>query len=100
MINWIIPSDKQPELFNFLFKLKDKKEIKEYVNDIKYTYNLDLQIYTQDSLKVNPSNMMNMFTTNENNISKPHIFLIIDIFITAITTKCYAKITKKILVLD
>ena len=45
--------------------IEKNKEIKEYANDIKYTYNLDLQIYTKDSLKVNPSNMMSMFMPQE-----------------------------------
>lgn len=40
--------------------IENNKELKEYVNDIKYTYNLDLQIYN-NTLKVNPSNMMSMF---------------------------------------
>ncbi len=41
--------------------LEEYKNLDEFVNDIKYTYNLDLQIYTPKNLKVNPSNMMNAF---------------------------------------
>jgi putative ABC transport system permease protein len=44
--------------------LENYKDLDEYVNDIKYSYNLDLQIYTEDSLKVNPSNMMSTFGMN------------------------------------
>ena len=51
-------------LKDFKDYLEESKEIDEYVNDIKYTYNIDLQIYTEDSLKVNPSNMMSTFSMN------------------------------------
>ena len=44
--------------------LENYENLDEYVNDIKYTYNLDLQIYTENSLKVNPSNMMSNFGMN------------------------------------
>ena len=44
--------------------LEDYEGLDEYTNDIKYTYNLDLQIYTKDNLKVNPSNMMSAFGMN------------------------------------
>ena len=41
--------------------LENYEDIQNYVNDIKYTYNLDLNIYTEKSLQVNPSNMMSTF---------------------------------------
>ena len=44
--------------------LENYESLYEYVNDIKYSYNLDLQIYTEESLKVNPSNMMSTFGMN------------------------------------
>ena len=44
--------------------LEENKELKKYTNDIKYAYNLNLQIYTKDTLRVNPSDMMNAFTMN------------------------------------
>ena len=48
--------------------IENNKELKDYVNDIRYTYNLDLQIYINDILKVNPSNLMGkMFGREENN---------------------------------
>ena len=47
--------------------LEKHKDLDEYVNDIKYSYNLDLQIYTEESLKVNPSNMMSTFGMNMDN---------------------------------
>ncbi|MBE6139764.1 MAG: ABC transporter ATP-binding protein/permease [Firmicutes bacterium] len=54
-------------LIEFKKYLDNNKDLKKYVNDIKYTYNLDLQIYTNASLKVNPSNMMSMFNPNAQN---------------------------------
>ena len=56
-------------LASFKEYIENNKEIDKYANDIKYSYNLDLQIYTLDNLKVNPSNMMNMFTTDSSNSS-------------------------------
>ncbi|MBR6690635.1 MAG: ATP-binding cassette domain-containing protein [Bacilli bacterium] len=56
-------------LVDFKKYIEDNKELEKYTNDIKYTYNLDLQIYTEDSLKVNPSNMMSMFNPNSENAS-------------------------------
>ena len=60
-------------LVDFKKYIETNKELNEYVNDIKYSYNLNLQIYTKDSLKVNPSNMMSMFnptvSSNETNMS-------------------------------
>ncbi len=47
--------------------IETNKELKNYVNDIKYTYNLELQIYTKASLKVNPSNMMSLFGVDTTN---------------------------------
>ena len=41
--------------------LENNKDLDKYVNDIKYTYNLDLNIYTENSLRVNPSDMMSSF---------------------------------------
>jgi len=41
--------------------LEENKDLDKYVNDIKYTYNLDLNIYTEESLQVNPSDMMSSF---------------------------------------
>lgn len=50
----------------------NKEELDKYANDIKYTYNLDLQIYSKDTndgiIKLNPNNilsMMGMGTTTE-----------------------------------
>ena len=41
--------------------LEKHDDLDKYVNDIKYTYNLDLNIYTENSLRVNPSDMMSSF---------------------------------------
>ncbi len=54
-------------VYEFKKFIENNKEIKEYVNDIKYTYNLNLQIYKDDLLKVNPSNMMNIFGVDNSN---------------------------------
>ena len=56
-------------LKSFKKYIENYKDLDEYVNDIKYTYNLDLQIYTEDSLKVNPSNMMSTFGMDSGNMS-------------------------------
>jgi len=56
-------------LKDFKKYIENYKDLDEYVNDIKYTYNLDLQIYTLDSLKVNPSNMMSVFGFGNENMS-------------------------------
>mgnify|MGYP003300704606 CR=1 FL=1 len=54
-------------LVEFKKYIENNNELKKYTNDIKYTYNLNLQIYTKDSLKVNPSNMMSMFNPTVSN---------------------------------
>ena len=47
--------------------IDNNTELKTYSNDVKYTYNLDLQIYSSDSnLKVNPSNIMQIFGFGDN----------------------------------
>jgi len=61
MITTMYGGVKTNNLKDFKKYIEDNKELKKYVNDIRYTYNLDLQIYNLDNLKVNPSNMMNMF---------------------------------------
>ena len=57
---------KTNNLVKFKEYLEKTKKFDEYVNDIKYTYKLDLQIY-KDNLKVNPSNMMSMFGYDTSN---------------------------------
>ena len=54
--------------------LENNKEIKNYTNDIKYAYNLDLQIYTDSSLKVNPTNLMRNLFSNGNNNTNNNMF--------------------------
>ena len=54
-------------LVEFKKYIENNKELEKYTNDIKYTYNLNLQIYTEGNLKVNPSNMMSMFTLDGEN---------------------------------
>ena len=57
---------KTNNLVKFKEYLEKTKIFDEYVNDIKYTYKLDLQIY-KDNLRVNPSNMMSMFGYDTSN---------------------------------
>ena len=66
-------------LVEFKKYIENNKELEEYANDIKYTYNLNLNIYSEDNIKVNPSNMMDMFnpsgeTTNSSFGSNITIF--------------------------
>lgn len=68
MITTMYGGLKTNNLREFKKFIEDNKELKEYVNDIKYTYNLDLQIYN-NTLKVNPSNMMSMFGFGSENSS-------------------------------
>ena len=49
--------------------IEGNKDLKKYTNDIKYSYNLDLQIYTENLLKVNPSSLMSNIFGYENNDS-------------------------------
>ena len=57
---------KTNNLAKFKKYLEKSKVFDNYVNDIRYTYKLDLQIY-KDNLKVNPSNMMSMFGYDTSN---------------------------------
>ncbi len=55
-----------------------KDKINEYANDIKYTYDLNLQIYSKDTsdgiVKLNPSNVMNIMGMNtENNYTNTNM---------------------------
>ena len=52
-------------LKDFKKYIDNNENLKNYVNDIKYTYNLDLQIYL-NNIKVNPSNLMSMFSNGGN----------------------------------
>ncbi len=56
-------------LKDFKKYIENYENLEKYVNDVRYTYNLDLQIYTKDSLKVNPSNMMSAFSADESPMS-------------------------------
>ena len=50
---------------------KNKSKLSEYSNDIKYFYNLDLQIYSENTkdgiTQLNPSNIMNIISTQMGN---------------------------------
>ena len=67
MITAMYGGIKTNNLTEFKKYIENNKELKNYINDIKYTYALDLQIYTKDSLKVNPSGMMNLFGVDTTN---------------------------------
>ena len=55
-------------LIEFKKYIENNKDLEKYANDIKYTYNLNLNIYSEDNIKVNPSNMMSMFNSSGENI--------------------------------
>ena len=52
------------DLLSFKNFLEENSEINNYTNDIKYKYNLNLNIYNKEMLKVNPSEVMNIFGFN------------------------------------
>ena len=63
----------------------NKKTIEKYSNDIKYTYNLNLQIYSKDTsegiIKLNPSNIMNIMGMNtENSYTNTNMMMSTDVF--------------------
>ena len=41
--------------------VENNKELKQYVNDIKYVYSISLQIYDKNYLRVNPSDILSNF---------------------------------------
>ncbi len=69
MITTMYGGIKTNNLKNFKKYIEETSNFKEYANDIKYSYNLNLQIYNEDLLKVNPSNMMKIFGFNNDNFS-------------------------------
>ncbi len=60
---------KTNNLKEFKKYLEDNEEIKNYANDVKYSYNLNLHIYnTEDKnniVQVNPTSLMNLFMPEE-----------------------------------
>lgn len=73
MITTMYGGVKTNNLVEFKKYIENNKELKEYVNDIKYSYNLDLQIYNDSLLKINPSNMMNLFGFDNQNFSSSNM---------------------------
>ena len=69
MISTMYGGIKTNNLSEFKKYIENNKDLNEYTNDIKYIYNLNLQIYTNDNLKVNPSNMMSMFSPEEETVN-------------------------------
>ena len=69
MITSMYGGMKTNNLKEFKKYIDNTPELKNYTNDIKYSYNLDLQIYNENLLKVNPSNMMSMFGFGNDNLS-------------------------------
>lgn len=73
-------------LKDFKEYLSDNKDkINKYSNDIKYTYNLNLQIYSKDTsegiVKLNPSNIMNIMGMNtENSYTNTNMMMSTDVF--------------------
>ena len=62
VVTTVTTTAKTNNLEAFKKYLESDKEMKEYINAVKYTYNLDLQIYSSDTSKgikqVNPSTIM------------------------------------------
>lgn len=63
------------DIKSFKEYLDNNKDIKKYSNDISYIYDLDLQVYTKDYLKVNPTDLKtkdssNLFKTLEDSKDK------------------------------
>lgn len=71
MIETMSSQIKTNNLEEFKKYLEDNKELFEkYTNDIKYTYNLDLQIYSKDTSKItklNPSTVFSSLGFNQEN---------------------------------
>ena len=70
MIESFSKEAKTNNLKDFKKYLEKNEDIKKYANDIKYSYNLNLQIYnTEDKnniVQVNPTSLMNLFMNEEN----------------------------------
>ena len=66
-------------LENFKEYLENNNEITELVNDIKYTYNLDLNIYSKDTSKgitvINPSHIMNELGMGNNMMQTYNVWI-------------------------
>ena len=58
LVNGLIKKNKLKELKKYI---EEHDEINKYVTEINYGYNLDLQIYSTNNVKVNPNNF-NIFT--------------------------------------
>ena len=73
MIESFSSEAKTNNLKDFKKYLEENKELEKYVNDIKYSYNLNLQIYnTTDKnniIQVNPTSLMNLFHQGEDSSS-------------------------------
>lgn len=69
MIESFSSEAKSNNLKEFKKYIEKNDELNEYANDIKYTYNLNLQIYnTEDEnniIQVNPTSLMNLFMQGE-----------------------------------
>ena len=62
-------------LKDFKKYIEDNNNINDYTNDIKYKYNLDLNIYRSDLLKVNPSEIMDIFGFNNQFSNNVDVFM-------------------------
>lgn len=88
MITTMYGGVKTNNLVEFKKYIENNKELKEYVNDIKYSYNLDLQIYNDSLLKINPSNMMSLFGFDNQSFSSSNMM---NIFSELTTNKSLLK---------
>ena len=62
------------DLLSFKKYLENNDDIENYTSDIKYKYNLDLNIYDNNLLKINPSELMNMFGFNNQYSNNVEVF--------------------------
>lgn len=63
------------DLLDFKKYINSNDDIENYVNDIKYKYNLELNIYNKDLLKVNPSEIMDIFGFNNQFSNNIDVFM-------------------------
>lgn len=62
------------DLYKFKEYISNNESIENYVNDIKYKYNIDLNIYDKNLLKVNPSELMDIFGFNSKFTNNVDVF--------------------------
>lgn len=54
----------------FKIHLEENEEIKEYINEIQYTYSTPMNIYTADGEHINPNQVFNILTEKMNSVGE------------------------------